>query len=409
MFALPSAQALLLLAAVIVLVVVIERRWLHPFLAIVAVASVFALIAGFSVAYLGKTFGTGFAQGALAPGLVILAAAYVIAIASVPALPTWMSVPLGFAAGLAASPAAAFAVLTPLRPKRPLTLALALSASHGLVFSPVLIAAAAIIGASWTRVAMFGVPVALVVALVGVVWARRFLVVAIEPAPAGRRMHLVIAAAVLVPLVLLMIQSIGELPNEPLGGGGTRETIIGVGRPLILFLAMLGIMSIGLWRATRPVLIDPVATSSVLNSAAPLVLTVAAAAGLQRLCQETGMAELLGERLLDWRAGLLVPFLVAATIKTLQGSSLVAAIAAAGMIQPILTPLGLDHETGKALAALSIGAGAMTASHVNDDYFWLVTNSSGFGPARGLAALTLGTALQGAVAVAALFALSRLF
>ncbi len=98
-------------------------------------------------------------------------------------------------------------------------------------------------------------------------------------------------------------------------------------------------MSVGLWRIARPVLAEPAATSSVLSNAAPLILTVAAAAGLQRLCQETGMAELLGERLLDWRAGLLVPFLVAATIKTLQGSSLVAAITAAGMIQPILDAL----------------------------------------------------------------------
>ncbi len=48
------------------------------------------------------------------------------------------------------------------------------------------------------------------------------------------------------------------------------------------------------------------------------------------------MAELLGERLLAWHAGLLVPFLIAAVIKTLQGSSLVAAITAAGMMQTAL-------------------------------------------------------------------------
>ncbi len=118
------------------------------------------------------------------------------------------------------------------------------------------------------------------------------------------------------------------------------------------------------------------------------------------------MAELLGERLLAWHAGLLVPFLIAAVIKTLQGSSLVAAITAAGMMQTALLPLGLDNDSGKALATLAIGAGAMTFSHVNDEYFWLVTSSTGLRPLRAIAAITGGTLLQGVVALVALLVLS---
>ena len=91
------------------------------------------------------------------------------------------------------------------------------------------------------------------------------------------------------------------------------------------------------------------------------------------------MAEMLGERLLDWHVGalggVLVPFLIAAAIKTLQGSSLVAAITAAGMVQPLLVSLGLSDANGKALAALAVGAGAMAISHVNDEFFWLVGGS----------------------------------
>ena len=149
-----------------------------------------------------------------------------------------------------------------------------------------------------------------------------------------------------------------------------------------------------------------------MGNVAGILLTVGAAGGLQRLCQETGMAELIGERLLDWHlggfGGLLIPFLIAAAIKTLQGSSLVAAIAAAGMVQPILLPLGLGGENGKALATLAIGAGAMTVTHINDEFFWLVSTSVGLRPLRGLVALTVGTLLQGLVAVAALLLLSML-
>ena len=91
---------------------------------------------------------------------------------------------LGFIAGIAASPSSAFALLSPLLraiggsagPKREAAMiapALALSAGHGLVvLSPVPIAAASILGAPWSRVALFGLPLALLLAAGGSAWAR---------------------------------------------------------------------------------------------------------------------------------------------------------------------------------------------------------------------------------------------
>ena len=105
---------------------------------------------------------------------------------------------------------------------------------------------------------------------------------------------------------------------------------------------------------------------------------------------------------------MLISFLVAAILKTLQGSSLVAAIAAAGMVQPLLVVLGLNDPNGKALAALAIGAGAMTLSHINDEYFWLVTDRAGLTPPRGLGTFGAGTLAQGVFAVAVLVILSLL-
>ena len=107
--------------------------------------------------------------------------------------------------------------------------------------------------------------------------------------------------------------------------------------------------------------------------------------------------------------GVLLPFLIAAAIKTLQGSSLVAAITAAGMVQPILLPLGLAGTNGKALAALAIGAGAMTDCACQRRLFL-----AGDGPRRANAlartdALSVGTLLQGLVAAVALCLTALLF
>ena len=78
------------------------------------------------------------------------------------------------------------------------------------------------------------------------------------------------------------------------------------------------------------------------------------------------------------------------------------------MTQPMLASLGLGGDNGKALAALAIGAGAMTISHVNDEFFWLVADRAGLKPLRGLTTLSLGTLLQGLIAAAVLLILSLL-
>jgi gluconate:H+ symporter, GntP family len=439
----PLVQALIFIAAAVILVAAIQSHRLHPFFAILVVATGFGLACGLSVGLVGKTFGAGFSQALYSPGLVMVGAAIIVGIggrtnavdrtsASVVA-ERWLrrgtiSTLVGLIAGIGASPVTAFALLSPLlgrladkstvgHPSTMVAPALALSAGHGLVlFSPVPIAAASILGARWDRVALFGLPVALVLAVFGMAWARWFSPRGEAQMPATdlrAKEHAgsagsttVLLLAVAVPLLLLMLQSIGDIPSEPLGGGADRERILGLGRPLVLFLVGVGIMIAGHWRLGAKLLGDATWTGGVFAQVAGVLLTVGAAGGLQKLCQETGMAELIGERITDLPGGVLIPFLVAAVIKTLQGSSLVAAIAAAGMIQPALVSLGLDTESGRALATLAIGAGAMTVSHVNDDYFWLVTWNAGLAPARGLSALSLGTLAQGLGALALLAIIS---
>ncbi len=457
MYGMPIAQALVFLAAVIVVIAAIQWRHCHPFLALVVVAAVFGFIAGFPTSILGRVFGTGFSDAIYSPGLVIVGAALIAGIAETTTasdrllarIEGWRSrwpwlgangrgangiaAVLGLIAGIGASPATAFALLMPLlrpiggktaqqREGATLTLGLAISASHGLIaLTPIPIAAAAIVDADWIRVALFGVPLAVVAAAFGAAFSRwsssagsaaETSAQSYPPPPAEKRSGgsaLALCLAVLLPLAMLMFQSVGNIPSEPLGGGPTRELILGIGRPLILFLAGVGIMIIGQPRQGLGLVTDAAWTSRVFGNIAGLLLIVCAAGGLQRLCQETGMATLLAEHVLGWHIGalsILVPFFVAAVMKTLQGSSLVAAITAAGMMQPSMSALGLGGTNGKALAALAIGAGAMTVCHINDGYFWLVADRAGLAPLRGLRAFSFGTLLQGLIAAAALLILS---
>ena len=77
-------------------------------------------------------------------------------------------------------------------------------------------------------------------------------------------------------------------------------------------------------------------------------------------------------------------------------------------MQPLLIPLGLGGDNAKALAVLAVGAGATTVSHINDEFFWLVSVSAGVRPWRAVGALSAGTLLQGVAVIAALLILAAL-
>jgi len=55
----------------------------------------------------------------------------------------------------------------------------------------------------------------------------------------------------------------------------------------------------------------------------------------------------------------------------------------------------LTTEIAKALVVLAIGAGSMTVSHVNDSYFWVVSQFSNMNTANALRSHTLATFFQG--------------
>lgn len=97
--------------------------------------------------------------------------------------------------------------------------------------------------------------------------------------------------------------------------------------------------------------------------------------------------------------GIFFPFLLAAILKTAQGSSTVAITTSAGIIAPLMMTLGFATPLDAALVVVAIGAGAMTVSHANDSYFWVVTNFGEMEPQDGYKTQTLGTLIIGIAAI----------
>jgi len=122
--------------------------------------------------------------------------------------------------------------------------------------------------------------------------------------------------------------------------------------------------------------------------------------------KETGIGESLGNLLAGYQLGIFLPFIIAAAFKTAQGSSTVALVATSALVAPLLSSIGLDSLYGKVLAVMATGAGAMTISHANDSYFWVVTQFSGMDVKTGYRTHTIATLIQGAVSMTVVYLLT---
>jgi GntP family gluconate:H+ symporter len=146
-----------------------------------------------------------------------------------------------------------------------------------------------------------------------------------------------------------------------------------------------------------------------LLNAATIILITGAGGAFGNVLQNSGLAHTIGETLSGVSLGIWLPFIIAATIKTAQGSSTVALITTASIIAPLLTSLGFTTEIAKSLMVLSIGSGAMVVSHANDSFFWVVTRMSRMDVKTGYKLHSLGTFILGTMAGIILWILSFLF
>lgn len=131
---------------------------------------------------------------------------------------------------------------------------------------------------------------------------------------------------------------------------------------LIVSIYLLGFRRGIQWSEMQRWMLDSV------KDVAPLILTFAGAGAFKEVLQSMNIGdEVLAIAMNNSINPLLLSWLIAAVLRIITGSSTVAGITTAGIILPVLAQTGLNPN----LLALSIGAGSMVLSHVNDTGFWL--------------------------------------
>lgn len=99
-----------------------------------------------------------------------------------------------------------------------------------------------------------------------------------------------------------------------------------------------------------------------------VLLVIAGAGALKQVLMDSGVSEEIAASLQSMETHpLILGWLIAAVIRVAVGSATVAGLTAAGIVLPLLSTTSVDPN----LMALSIGAGSLVLSHVNDSGFWL--------------------------------------
>lgn len=429
---------LLLLLAVAAIIVLTTRFQVHPFLALLFAAIAFGILSGMPLNVIVESINEGFGGTLGKIGLVIVIgviigefleksggafamAEVVLKIIGKGRVLTAMGV-IGWIVSIPVFCDSGFVILSPLNKslsKRAgislagsaVALGLGLYSTHCMVPpTPGPIGAAGILNADLGLVIMWGLVVSFVAMLAGVVYSSKFASKTyIDPSPEVSEQDLsgimknapgpvVSFLPILLPIVLIVLKSLADMRGDSLQSNAMLKLFSFIGQPVIaLLIGML--LAFALPKKFDKSMLSTSGWVGKSLSGASIILLVTGAGGVfGNILQNSGIASVLADTMSGIEIGLLLPFLLAAAIKTAQGSSTVAMITTASIIAPMMLMLGFDSETSKALVVVAIGAGSMIASHANDSLFWVVTQLSGMDVKKGFGLFTLGSLVVGVVA-----------
>ena len=213
-------------------------------------------------------------------------------------------------------------------------------------------------------------------------------------------------APLIIPILLMALSSIASMAKWE---GAIADLLIFLGTP-IMALAVGAVLAIILLLISGKKKEFYGITNETLKTVGPILFVTAAGGVLGKVISSSDMVNFIkaNASVLE-TLGIFFPFLLAAILKSAQGSSTVAITTTAGIVAPLLSVLGFTTPAEIALVVMAIGAGAMTVSHANDSYFWVVTNFGEMKPEEGYKSQTLMTLIIGLAAMVEIFILNLIF
>jgi Gnt-I system high-affinity gluconate transporter len=148
-----------------------------------------------------------------------------------------------------------------------------------------------------------------------------------------------------------------------------KEVLIFLGEPNVVMglTIIIATFSLGIARGKRLGEIMHVYTEAV-KDIAMILLIIGSAGILKQIFIDSGASKEIAGALISWQLPpLVLAWVVTAILRLCLGSATIAGLTAAGIIYPLTVQTKVDPN----LMVLSIGAGSLFFSHVNDTAFWM--------------------------------------
>ena len=295
-------------------------------------------------------------------------------------------------------------------------LALGLTATHVMVPpTPGPIAAAGILGAELGSVIMWGLIVSILSLVTCYFFATKIAAridlpihLEVERNELHKPKLWLSLLAIVVPIILIVTKSIFDYPELNMQSSALYPVISFFGTPVIALLVGIALSLLLPKKLDEKVYSATGWLGDSVRIAAPIILITGAGGIFGAMLQNSGIADLITASFSEMSIGLFFPFLLAACLKTTQGSSTVALITTASIVAPMMPALGLDADFSKTLTVLAIGAGSTVVSHANDSFFWVLTQLTGMDVKQGNQVQTVGTLIFGVTAITVIFCISQI-
>ena len=253
-----------------------------------------------------------------------------------------------------------------------------LSVTHG--FLPPHPAPAALVGlfhANMGKTLLYGMTIAIpAVILAGLVYSRTLGNVHASPleglvAPEKPDSQLpgigISVLSSLLPVILLMGTTFVGIAAHADERGQHLLAFVGNPSVILLIAVVFATYVLGIRMGMTMKRIMQVYEESV-RDIAMILLIVGGSGALKEILSSSGVSREIAAQLQNWPIHpLVLGWLVAAIIRVCLGSATVAGLTAAGLILPLVIRMHVDSN----LMVLSVGAGSLFFSHVNDGGFWM--------------------------------------
>lgn len=440
--------------AIVVMIVAISKYKIHPFISIMTVSLLLALLAGIPLTEIPGVIGAGFSGTFSSIGIVIILGALIGSILEKTGAalkladmvikivgkknPELAMELMGWVVSIPVFCDSGFVILDPIR--RALvrrtgtsSVAMTVALSAGLYIShvfipptpgPIAAANTLGIGDNLLLVMGMGVLASILPLIAGLFYAKyigKKVKTDAELVPSGevgKTYEELVAeygklpgganalAPILVPIALMALGSISSMAGW---SGLLGDLCTFLGKPIIALAVgtVFGVIQLGTAKKMGEFY---TITNDTLKTVGPILFVTAAGGVLGKVIASSDMVNYITTNAGALETvGILFPFLLAAILKSAQGSSTVAITTTAGILAPLMGTLGLDTPAKAALTVMAIGAGAMTVSHANDSYFWVVTNFGEMTPDQGYKTQTVMTLILGIASMVGIFILSLIF